>query len=186
MTMKNAIIVHGTGGNPNSFWFPSIKEFLENKGYAVWVPQLPKADKPNLKIQLPFLLSGKFNSETILIGHSAGCPLILSFLENIQVKIYKVILVAGFCRPTGKDKQQDILLLQKKYNWKKIKNNASNIIYINSADDPWGCNDREGYYMFKKTGGDLIIKKSEGHFGSDVFNQPYKTFPLLEKLLELE
>lgn len=184
--MKNAIIVHGTGSTPNSFWIPIIKKFLENKGYKVWVPQLPDSNTPNLKIQLPFILGGEFNSETVLIGHSAGCPLILSVLENIKIKIYKVILVAGFCRPTGKDKKQDILLLQKVYDWEKIKNNVSNLIYINSIDDPWGCNDKEGYYMFRKTGGTLVIKKSEGHMGSIKFNQPYKVFPLLEKLLELE
>ena len=54
--MKNAIIVHATGSNPNSFWQPSIKKFLQKKGYNVWVPQLPNADKPNLKEQLPFIL----------------------------------------------------------------------------------------------------------------------------------
>jgi hypothetical protein len=42
--MKNAIILHGTGCTPDSFWQPSIKAFLEKKGYSVWVPQLPDAD----------------------------------------------------------------------------------------------------------------------------------------------
>jgi len=56
--MKNAIILHGTGCNPNSFWQPSIKKFLEKKGYEVWVPVLPDTDKPDLKKQLPFVLGG--------------------------------------------------------------------------------------------------------------------------------
>jgi len=56
--MKNAIIIHGTSCTPNSFWYPSIKKFLENKSYKVWVPQLPDADNPNLKLQLPFILGG--------------------------------------------------------------------------------------------------------------------------------
>jgi len=30
------------------------------------------------------------------MGHSAGCPLILSILENIKIKIHKAILVAGY------------------------------------------------------------------------------------------
>lgn len=182
--MKNAIIIHGTGSNPNSFWQPNIKKFLKEKGYDVWVPQLPNKNNPDLKLQLPFILKGRFNSETILIGHSAGCPLLLSVLENIKVKIHKAILVAGYCRPTGKDKKQE-LILQKKYHWEKIKGNVSNLIFINSDNDPWGCNDKEGYYMFKKLGGTLIIREGEGHMGSEKFNQPYKTFPLLEKLLEL-
>lgn len=182
--MKNAIIVHGTGSNPNSFWQPSIKIFLEKLGYKVWVPQLPNGDKPDLKEQLPFLLGGEFNSETILIGHSAGCPLILSVLENIKVKIHKAILVAGYSFPRGKEKVHE-LILQKKYHWKKIKSHASNFIFINSDNDPWDCNEKQGLYMFKKLGGTLIIREGEGHMGSDSFNQPYKTFPLLEKLLEL-
>lgn len=162
--MKNAIIIHGTGSNPNSFWQPSIKNFLQKKGYDVWVPQLPDTDKPNLKKQLPFILKGGFNPETILIGHSAGCPLILSILESLKVKIQKAILVAGYCRPKGKEKNSE-LILQKKYLWKKIKNNVSDLIFINSDNDPWGCNDEEGYYMFKKLGGTLIIREGEGHMG---------------------
>lgn len=189
--MKNAIILHGTSCNPNSFWQPSIKKFLQKKGYNVWVPQLPNADKPNLKEQLPFILGGELNSETILIGHSAGCPLILSILENINVKISKAILVAGYARKLGKMEKQSLKkqekdaepILQKKYDWNKIKENVKDIIFINSDNDPWGCNDEEGYYMFKKLGGTLIIREGEGHMGSDSFNQPYKQFPLLEKFL---
>lgn len=190
--MKNAIILHGTSCNPNSFWQPSIKKFLQKKGYNVWVPQLPNADKPNLKEQLLFILGGEFNSETILIGHSAGCPLILSILENINVRISKAILVAGYARKLGKMEKQSLKklekdaepILQEKYDWNKIKKNVKDIIFINSNNDPWGCNDEEGYYMFKKLGGTLIIREGEGHMGSDSFNQPYKKFPLLEKLLD--
>jgi len=182
--MKNAIIIHGTSCTPNSFWYPSIKKFLENKSYKVWVPQLPDADNPNLKLQLPFILGGEFTSETILMGHSAGCPLILSILENIKIKIHKAILVAGYSYPTGKEKKPQ-LILQKKYYWNKIKRNVKDIIFINSDNDPWGCDDEQGYFMFKKLGGTLIIREGKGHMGSMTFNQPYKNFPLLEKLLEL-
>ncbi|MBI5123409.1 hypothetical protein HZA75_06145 [Candidatus Roizmanbacteria bacterium] len=56
--MKNAIILHGSSCNPNSFWQPSIKKFLQKKGYNVWVPQLPNADRPDLKEQLSFILGG--------------------------------------------------------------------------------------------------------------------------------
>ena len=190
--MKNAIILHGTGCNPKSFWQPNIKKHLERKAYSVWVPQLPGTDSPDIKKQLPFVLNGgKFTKDTIIIGHSAGCPLTLAVLENINVKVYKVILVAGYARPTkftpppgmkvGKD-----LILQSKYDWNKIKKNVKDLIYINSDNDPWGCNDKEGLYMWKKTGGTLIVREGEGHMGSDSFNQSYSKFPLLEKLLDIK
>jgi len=76
--------------------------------------------------------------------------------------------------------------LQKQYNWKKIKKNVKDIIFINSSNDPWGCDDKEGLFLFKHLGGTLIIREGEGHMGSDTFKQPYRTFPLLEKLLEIK
>ena len=183
--MKNAIILHGTGCNPNSFWQPSIKQFLEKEGYEVWVPALPDPDIPDLKKWLPYVLSkAKFNENTVLIGHSAGSPLILSILENIDVTIHKAILVAGYTRM--KSKNDNPLILQKRYDWNKIKKNVRDIVFINSSNDPWGCNDKEGLELFRHLGGALIIQESEGHMGSDSFKQPYTKFPLLEKLLELK
>jgi uncharacterized protein len=191
--MKNAILLHGSSSTPKSFWLPSIEKFLEKKGYIVWAPQLPKPESPDLKIQLPFVLKNvDFDKETIIIGHSAGCPLILSILENIDVKIKKAILVAGYARRLNKMKEKSLKkleeqaepILQKKYNWKKIKNSVEKIIFINSDNDPWGCNDKEGEYMFKHLGGELIIQHGEGHMGSEKFKQPYKEFLLLEKLLK--
>lgn len=180
--MKNAILLHGNNCSPKSYWFPYLKEKMEKKGYEVWVPQLPYADKPNIKNWLPFVLKqGKFTSETVLIGHSSGAPTILSILENINIKIKKAILVAGFTTQLGKNPDP---ILQNKYNWKKIKNHCKDFVFINSDNDPWGCDDKQGRKMFDKLSGMLIILH-EGHMGSDSFKQPYKEFPLLEKLLEV-
>lgn len=130
------------------------------------------------------LEGGQFNKNTVLIGHSAGSPLVLSILENINITIHKAILIAGYTKVKNKD--DNPLILQKRYNWKKIKKNVKDIIFINSNNDPWGCDDKEGLLLFKHLGGTLIIHEGEGHMGSDTFKQPYKTFPLLEKLLEVK
>lgn len=189
--MKNAMIFHGMGGTPEEFWYPSIRKFLQEHGYEVWAPQLPEADTPNLKLQLPFVMkNGVFNEETILIGHSGGCPLILSLLEHIDVKVNKAILVSGFARKFSKTdpapQKEEVEfppILQPTYDWERIKGNVKDIIFINSDNDPWGCDDKEGNYMFRNLGGMLIIRHGEGHMGSNTFKQPYKEFPLLEKLL---
>src|SRR3989344_8931227 len=94
--MKNAILLHGTSCSPESYWFPSIRHYLEGKGYNVWVPQLPDSDVPDLKKQLPYVLNdGKFNEHTVIIGHSAGGPLTLSVLERIDIKKKKEKFVGG-------------------------------------------------------------------------------------------
>ena len=143
---------------------------------------MPNADKPNLKEWLPFVLKdGKFTENTVLIGHSAGCPLILSILEKIEVRIKQAILVAGFSEPLKEIDKEPVL--QASYDWKKIKEHVQDIVFISSDNDPWGCGDKAGRKLFNHLGGTLIIMHDQGHFGSDTYKQPYKEFPLLLKII---
>lgn len=180
--MRKVILLHGTGGNPDSYWFPYIKKSLSQERYEVTAPQLPDTDSPNLEKQLPFILEKyDFDQDTILVAHSAGCPLILSILENIDQPISKAILVGGFSTQLSHGKSQ---ILQEEYDWEKIKANAKNFVFINSVNDPWGCDDKQGKNMFDHLGGTMITFEKEGHMGSDKFDQPYKEFPLVRTLIE--
>lgn len=176
--MKKVIILHGTGSNPNSYWHPYVKKELENKGYAVSIPELPNTNEPNIKETLPFILENEsFDEDTILIGHSSGCPLILAILENLDIRIKQTILVAGFCDNLPSKS------LQNSYKFDVIKSNSKEFIFINSTNDPWRCDEKQGRKMFEKLSGTLIIN-NEGHMGSGKFNQEYKEFPFLLKLIE--
>ncbi|MDQ3075922.1 MAG: alpha/beta hydrolase [bacterium] len=179
--MKNAIILHGTADKNTDFWFPYLKEKLEEKGFEVWLPQLPNAEVPNLKDWLTFVLeNGKFNAETVVVGHSAGAQLILSILENIGNPIKQAILVSGYAkalRATVEDAKNE-----KDPNWEKIKGKVEKLIFINSDNDPWTCDDKQGRIIFDNIGGMQIIVH-EGHMGSNFYNQPYKEFPLLVQLI---
>ena len=180
--MKQIIVLHGTGGTPKHFWFPYLKKSLPQNKYQVRIPQLPNTNRPDIKEWLPFVLEKfNFNNNTILVGHSAGCPLILSILENIDVKISKAILVAGFIESLDNDPEP---ILQSEYKWTTIKKHSERFVFVNSVNDPWGCNDMQGVKMFDKLGGDLIIRADQGHMGSDKFNQPYREFPLVKFLIE--
>lgn len=177
--MKNAIILHGSGGGPESYWHPWLKGELEKRGYKVWVPQLPETKKPDLKNWLPYVLeNGECDEETVLIGHSAGCPLILSVLENIGVIIRQAVLVSGF---TNSVIGEPMPILQEKYDWEKIKAHCESFVFINSDNDPWSCDDKQGRLMQDKLGGELVVTH-EGHFGSTRFDDPCVELP---KLLEV-
>lgn len=186
MISKNVVILHGSGETDKSFWLPYAKKELEKKGYKVSIPLLPNTDNPDIKAWLPVALKEDYSQETIIIGHSAGCPLQLSVLENINVRVKQVILVSGYARKKGGASNfEEEPILQKDYNWKMIKENVEDIILINSDNDPWGCDDVEGRYILDKLGkGKLIVMKGEGHMGSDRFKQPYKEFPFLLKLID--
>lgn len=183
--MKNSIIFHGTSGTEKSFWIPWLKKQLEANAYKVFTPNLPDTDNPNLTTWLPYVIENyqnQINQETILIGHSAGCPLILAFLEKINIQVKKVILVAGFTKSLIPNEKMPIL--KDNYNWSKIKQNAKSFITINSKNDPWGCDHNAGLEIFDGVGGTLILREDAGHMGSDTYKQPYKEFPLLIELVE--
>jgi predicted alpha/beta hydrolase family esterase len=67
-------------------------------------------------------------------------------------------------------------------NWPNIRSHAEQFVFINSDNDPWGCDDKQGKIMREKLGGELIVLH-EGHMGSTTYNQPYKEFPLLLDLI---
>ena len=181
MKTKNAIILHGTGNKPTMYWFPYVARELRQRGFNVWAPQLPNAAKPNLADWLPFVLKqGKFSSETVIIGHSAGSQLILSILEKIPVTVKQAILVSGYAKPLPKTAGHKNGT--SRFQWQKIKKRVRDITFINSDNDPWGYDDKQGRIMFEHLGGTLIIKH-EGHMGSTTYKQPYKKFPLILKLV---
>ncbi|MEO6508739.1 MAG: alpha/beta hydrolase [Patescibacteria group bacterium] len=180
--MKNASIFHCWAGTPEKFWYPYVKNELEKKDYSVWLPQLPDTEHPVISTQLSYVLeNGKFNEDTVIIGHSSGVGLILSTLENIDIQIHHIVLVSGFITPDGKESDN---MLQPSYDWEKIKKNVKHVTVVNSDNDPWGCDDVQGRKLFDKLGGTQIILHGEGHMGSDTYNQPYKEFPLIVKLIE--
>ncbi len=179
--MRNAIIFHGTDDNPNRYWYKWLGKELEKEGYTVTIPHNTTINKESIDTLLPKVLKQHtFDSETLLVGHSAGGPLILSILENIDVQIAKAVLVAGYC--THPDDQMDDPVLQETYDWEKIRQNVQEIIFINSVNDPWNCNDAQGRMMFDHLGGTQVIL-NDGHFGSIPKGQVYDTFPLLKTVV---
>lgn len=176
-----AVIFHGTDCKPTDFWYSWLGAQLKKRGHEVDIPYYPDINHKPINIFLPEILKNHtFDENTIIVGHSAGGPLILSILEKIDCVLPQAILVAGFSYGLrGKEKEP---ILQDSYDWNKIKQHVKDIMFINSVNDPWGCDDRQGRFMFNKLGGTQIIL-NDGHFGSTTKNQPYPEFPLLDRVI---
>ncbi|MGI8648235.1 MAG: hypothetical protein DLM55_01665 [Acidimicrobiales bacterium] len=185
--MRNAVLVHGTGGSDrNYFWFADTRQYLESKGYKVWWPLLPHAEKPNLSETKNFLEQNlpEIGKETIFVGHSSACPLILHMMQHFEVRVKQVFLVSGFYRPLDDDGYSD-LMLPGKFEWAKIKTKADEIILINSDNDPWGCTDSSARPIAINLGATLVVPTGQGHMGSVSFEQPYPELPVLKRLLRV-
>ncbi len=67
------------------------------------------------------------------------------------------------------------------HDWAAIKAHARDLYFVNSRNDPYGCDDTQGRAMFERLGGTQIVR-DDGHFGD--YDQPYQTFELLDKLID--
>ncbi len=73
-------------------------------------------------------------------------------------------------------------LVEKPFNWEKIKKSAKEFYFIHSDNDPYQCGADQGKIMQKHLDGELIIKPGESHFNLEK-DQEYKQFPFILKLL---
>lgn len=180
---KNAIILHGTLSSPNGNWFQWLKKQLQKKGYSVWVPKLPKPDKPSVKRNIKYILGNRkwnFNSKSVLIGHSSGPASILGILNELPLgtSVNKCIFVSAF---TKSDWSPNSKLFDYKYRFNNIKTKSKKFILIHSDNDPY-IPLKQAKSLAEKLDGKLIIKKGQGHFNLEKSPQ-YKKFPELLKYL---
>lgn len=185
--MKNALILHGTDGSPTENWFEWLRQELQKLEIETVVPQLPRADRPNIHRYNQFLLNEidfDFNKESILIGHSSGAVAILGLLQALPaaVKVDTCYLIGAFRNDLGWEALSELFITP--LNFDKIKTKARRFIFIHSDNDPY-CPLRHAEELNKKLDGQLIIKSGQKHFSIGTFGESYRTFPfLLELILE--
>lgn len=165
--MRRVFIIHGWEGTPESNWFPWLKKELEQRGYKVFVPQLPNPMTPDSNSWLSSLkqLVRNPDEDTIFVGHSLGCIAILRFLENIDTKVGAVILVAGFGKKLEYEGYRGEVdgFFDKLINWKKIKNSSNKFVTFHSKNDPFVdiCNSN----LFKeKLNAQSIVHEDMSHY----------------------
>lgn len=198
--MKNALILHGTAGNSNENWFPWLKGELEKLEYAVWLPDLPQADKPNPLRYNDFLMNhpslGKvsdeggrkgsfFTNETILIGHSSGAVEILHLLPHLSVNIRAAFLVGAFKDNDFLKWEPNSELFNVPFNYKEMVAHCKKFVFFHSEDDPF-CPLTHASYLATKTSGELVIIPHQKHFSVSTMGEKYREFPeLLERIIAL-
>lgn len=96
----HAVLVHGWKGWPEFAWFPWLRRELEKKGMTTEALKLPNPLWPDRRKWVELVKASIKSPDTILIGHSLGCPSILFALQEYEgPPIHQVILVSGFARP---------------------------------------------------------------------------------------
>ncbi len=184
--MKQAILLHGTDGSDTDyFWFSDTKKYLENKGYSVWWPLLPNTNKPHLEESWIFIEENRpaLDEESIIIGHSSACPLILFWLENAMLSVKQVVLVSGFYQSIDDEGFSELMLPPEGFDFDRIRSSAHQLVFINSDNDPWGCTNIQAQPVAEALDAKFVLAKGQGHMGSAGFNQPVHELLILKELL---
>ncbi len=182
--MKNCLILHGTNNNSQKHWFPWLKAQLEDRGYAVWVPDLPDAHEPNPTKYVQCINDSNWvlDTESVLVGHSSGAVAILHLLQSLKegVTVNTAILVGAFKDNLGVKELSR--LFDTPFDFEKIKKWAQRIIFIHSDNDPY-CPLDHAEYLAERLGAELIVMSGEGHFSISTAGEKYKEFPALLTIL---
>jgi len=190
---KRIFIVHGWDSYPEDGWFPWLKKELQAKGYAVFVPQLPDAERPRIENWVPTLSEtvGTVDENTFFVGHSIGCQTIARFLEGLPEndRAGGAIFVAGFFKrligiePDTEAQEIAQHWLTSPIDLEKAKSHLLKSVAIFSDDDPWVPLDNQEDFK-DKLGSEIIIEHAKGHFSGD--RDGTREIPtVLEKLLDL-
>lgn len=173
------ILIHGAYGNPKENWFPWLKLRLEEEGHEVIIPQFPTPEEQSLDSWMRVLNKYPIDKNTILIGHSLGCALILRRLEMSSRRIEAAFLVAGFVGDIGNEKFDSInkSFFDSELDWNLIKQNSNHFLVYASDNDPYVPLEKEKA-LAEHLGVELQIIKKAGHLNKKA---GYDTF---SKLLE--
>src|SRR3989338_2892141 len=97
---KRVFIVHMWDGRPTDGWYGWLKKELEQRGFKVYVPAMPKTSAPKIKPWIAHLskIVGPPDKNTFFVGHSIGCQTILRYLETLppNTRVGGAVFVAGW------------------------------------------------------------------------------------------
>jgi uncharacterized protein len=190
--ITRVFIVHGWDDYPEEGWFPWLKKELEDRGFVVVVPQLPKADEPRINSWVPALKEavGTADENSFFVGHSMGCQTIARYLVNLpeNIKVGGAVFVAGFFNRLTNLEDDDVVRsvsqewLQTPLNLEKVKLHLNKCVAIFSDDDPYVPIDNQEEFK-EKLGAKIIVEQEKGHFSGST---GIKELPaVLESIIEI-
>jgi len=103
---KRVFIVHGFASWPEDCWFPWLRRELENRGFSVFLPEMPEPRNPDIErwVAVVSRIVKEPDADTFFVGHSLGVYIILKYIQTLapDKKVGGVVAVGGALRKEGK------------------------------------------------------------------------------------
>lgn len=98
--MTEALLLHGSFGNPYENWFGSVADALAKVDVPAYVPHFPSPIKQDFdtwsRIVDVYVDSGIVGPNPILIGHSSGAVFGAKYVVERDMALSQYVAVAGF------------------------------------------------------------------------------------------
>lgn len=191
------VIFHGAYGNPDSNWFPELKERLEALEQKVVVPKFPVDNWPEGS-EADFVKTTKIQSlnswfeefekiqkqfgdeKLCFIGHSLGPLFILHAVEKYNIVLDSAIFVSPFLTKLNNWKLDVVnkTFYKNDFDFEKLKKliPVSYILYSNN--DPY-VKSKYSIDFAKNLNSSLVVVKDAGHMNAEV---NLNEFPLVLEL----
>ena len=168
-TQASVIVIHGYTDSPDRLCYHWLRHQLDVRNIHVAIPQMPVPNHPNETEWLDKIdsLISVSESPIILIGHSLGGLAVLRWLEvRASEPIHAVISLAGVTDPTLHPDTTFASEWHTPHHWKRMQENASNIVGIYSQDDT-SVAPAEGERLKNTLNATLVMVNGRGHFTDD-------------------
>jgi uncharacterized protein len=168
----NCIIIHGCPSdeekamNPETrtydkHWIPWLKRELLARGVATETPLMPNPWAPRYEAFKQEFEKYEVNEDTVLVGHSCGTTFLVRWLGETKQKVKKLIMVAPWKVPYGRDEARREL-----YTYEideTIKDRVKEIVMFTSDDEEEDGKKSVGIFH-KAIGGKIIDLSKHGHY----------------------
>lgn len=162
------VLVHGFAATPDMYWMPWLKKKLEDRGFYVVAPELPRPFQPSINEWVDELKKyiGEPNKRTIFVGHSLGCQAIMRFLEKTEVnKVGGAIFVAPYLVSNQMEAKILKTWLDTPMDFERIKRKLPRSTAVFSNDDLL-VPAKNKNYIHEKLGSKVVQLGKHGHFGA--------------------
>ena len=173
MNKKILFIIHGWDGNPKEILHQLLRDKFFKEGFEVHIPNMPNPDKPKIDSWVNKLKEIVKNpdKDTYFIWHSIGSQAVLRYLETLNSKIAKVILIAPWMhldRNTIKEEGEEVIEIAKPWmetpiKWERVMVVAKDFLCVFSDNDPYVPLSEKDLFK-KKLGAKITIENNMGHF----------------------
>lgn len=191
-TAQRVFIIHGYGANPDSHWFPWLKQRVESHGAQATTVALPHSDAPDFAQWQAALYSaiGTPRPDDVFVAHSLGTISSLHYLSAQRPeRIGGLVLVSGFAErlpalPRINDYDVDAYIDQAHIDIPTLRRSTPHIVHIVSDNDSIVA-PAESLKLTRHLGGTVEHVPQGGHFlAEDGFTQLAPAWQAVEPLLK--